>query len=359
MRAAAGVTGTRDMGRQARQTAQWLLGQQHACDTLAPRKQAGSWNYSIKVGGEAPAPQLPRASLYTTGGIAGPSPLLFSHLHCNIPVPRARAGLAGCLALPTAGYGRLAPPLCIEQDIGPVRGVAFAAALTPVSARRLQPTSSLLLWFAVEERERRRRCERGLRGQAYKGDACNAGAHESWAAASSCSCSAAAGAAAHARWPGQSTESRFRSLTPRAAARAEPHFRPTHSKTPLPFPLDPSSQGATQTIAACPRPPLCLPAYCCRQLAQCAAIPLRTPTQDPTPLRPVLPSPRLPPDDAAVDTLVRASPRLLRHAQSVLKSRRILAPGTTRARHLATNHLRTPRLPFRVKGHHPSIPEHT
>lgn len=35
-----------------------------------------------------------------------------------------------------------------------MRGVAFAAALTPVSARRLQPTSSLLLWFAVEERER-------------------------------------------------------------------------------------------------------------------------------------------------------------------------------------------------------------
>ena len=121
----------------------------------------------------------PRASLYTTGGIAGPSPLLFLRLHCNIPVPRARAGLAGCLALPTAGYGRLAPPRCIEQDIGPVRGVAFAAALTPVSARRLQPTSSLLLWFAVEERERRRRrCERGLRGQAYKGDACNAGVHE-------------------------------------------------------------------------------------------------------------------------------------------------------------------------------------
>jgi hypothetical protein len=54
-----------------------------------------------------------------------------------------------------------------------------------------------------------------------------------------------------------------------------------------------------------------------------------------------------------------SAPRLLRHAQSVLESRRILAPGTTRARHLATNHLRTPRLPFRVKGHHLSIPEHT
>lgn len=112
------------------------------------------------------------------------------------------------------------------------------------------------------------------------------------------------------------------------------------------------------TSRACPRPPLCLPAYCCRrQLAQCASNPLRTPTPRPTPLRPVLPSPPLPPHDAAVDTLVRVPPpppcslcpRIASHPR----------PGTTRARHLATNRLRTPRLHFRAQGHHLSIPEHT
>lgn len=78
--------------------------------------------------------------------------MLFLHLQHS-----SASSSGGSGWLPTAGYGRRAPPLCIEQDIGPVRGSVSAAALTPVSAHRLQPAGSLLhslLWFAVEERER-------------------------------------------------------------------------------------------------------------------------------------------------------------------------------------------------------------
>jgi len=43
MRAAAAAGVTRDMGKQAqaRQTAQWFLGQAHACDTLASKSRPG------------------------------------------------------------------------------------------------------------------------------------------------------------------------------------------------------------------------------------------------------------------------------------------------------------------------------
>lgn len=61
------------------------------------RAQTGKATTQSEVVGAAAA----TSSLYTTGGIAGPSPLLF--LHCNIPVPRAWAGLAGCLLQVTGG----------------------------------------------------------------------------------------------------------------------------------------------------------------------------------------------------------------------------------------------------------------
>jgi hypothetical protein len=100
----------------------------------------------------------------------------------------------------------------------------------------------------------------------------------------------------------------------------EPHFAFPHA------PLLPSTRAqpgrATQTSrlsqvgpsASCIASPRFLahrsaPACCCcRQLAQCASNPLHTPTPLPPPLRPVLLSPRLPPDDAAVDILVRVPP---------------------------------------------------
>jgi hypothetical protein len=109
---------------------------------LTKRKRA---RRRVFVAGAAAA----TSSLYTPGGIAGPSPFAILALATFQRLELGRVWLAAYCRLRAAG-----PPLCIEQDIGPVRGSAFAAALTPVSAHRLQPTGSLLLWFAVEERER-------------------------------------------------------------------------------------------------------------------------------------------------------------------------------------------------------------
>lgn len=162
----------------------------------------------------------------------------------------------------------------------------------------------------------------------------------------------------------RTAKQRFRSLTPvPELAAALPAF---HSPTPALVPKrverqrqrhdrvhrGPCARAAVASpLALRPRPPLAA-------LTRLPALRLEAPRHtnpSPTPLRPVPLSPPLRPSDAAVDTVARAPPTPPCSACPSIASH----PNHARARLLATNHSRTPRLAFRDPACLLSLPEHT